>query len=149
MKCGELYLDNMNIQNLNPEEIKQLQTLLNKMNPLHPTDVTYVFDPVNKMIDDIIENFDFDKVQSVMDYLNWRWVGEYVTVDMLKKEARRLLRGAAEARLGQYKNEHWEQAIIHGTGGFQASAFCDEYKTKIVALELKFVLADWDAQIED
>jgi hypothetical protein len=139
----------MNIQNLNPEEIKQLQILLNKMNPLHPTDVTYVFDPVNKMIDDIIENFDFDKVQSVMDHLNWRWVGEYVTVDMLIKEARRLLRGAAESRLGRYKNEHWEVPIIHGTGGFQASAFCDEDKTKIVALDLKFVLTEWDTEIED
>lgn len=139
----------MNIQNLNPEELKQLQVLLNKMNPLHPTDVTYVFDPVNKMIDDIIEEFDFIKVQITMDYLDWKWVGEYVTIDMLKEEARRLLRGAAEARLGQYKNEHWEMPIIHSTGGFQAMAFCNEDKTKIDTLQLKFVLTEWDAQIED
>ena len=141
----------MNIGNLNPEELKQLQTLLNKMNP-QSTEKVYL-DPVNQMIDDIIDNFDFDKVQSVMDYLGWKWAGdeglEYVTVAMLIKEARRLLRGAADARLGGYKNTHWEQGIIHGCGGFQAMAFCDEEKTKIVSLDLKFVLTEWDAKIED
>ena len=141
----------MNIRNLNPEELKQLQTLLNKMNP-QSTEKVYL-DPVNQMIDDIIDNFDFDKVQSVMDYLGWKWAGdeglEYVTVAMLIKEARRLLRGAADARLGGYKNTHWEQGIIHGCGGFQAMAFCDEEKTKIVSLDLKFVLTEWDAKIED
>lgn len=141
----------MNIRNLNPEELKQLQTLLNKMNS-QSTEKVYL-DPVNQMIDDIIDNFDFDKVQSVMDYLGWKWAGdeglEYVTVAMLIKEARRLLRGAADARLGGYKNTHWEQGIIHGCGGFQAMAFCDEEKTKIVSLDLKFVLTEWDAKIED
>jgi hypothetical protein len=84
-----------------------------------------------------------------MDYLGWKWVNEYVTVDMLKKEARRLLKGAAEARLGQYKNEHWEQGILHSTGGFQAMAFCNEDKTKITGLDLKFILTEWDAEVRD
>jgi len=141
----------MNIQNLNTAELKELQILLNKMNP-QPTKKVYL-DPVNKMIDDIMENFDFNRVQLVMDYLNWKWLGddglECVPVEMLKKEAERLLRGAAEARLGQFRNEHWEQGIIHGTGGFQAMAFCDEDKTKITALDLKFVLTEWDKEIED
>lgn len=141
----------MNIQNLNQNELEQLQMLLNKMNS-QPTKKVYL-DPVNQMIDDIIDNFDFDKVQSVMDYLGWKWAGdeglEYVTVAMLIKEARRLLRGAADARLGGYKNTHWEQGIIHGCGGFQAMAFCDEDKTKIVALDLKFILTEWDAKIEE
>ena len=141
----------MNIQNLNQNELEQLQMLLNKMNS-QPTKKVYL-NPVNQMIDDIIDNFDFDKVQSVMDYLGWKWAGdeglEYVTVAMLIKEARRLLRGAADARLGGYKNTHWEQGIIHGCGGFQAMAFCDEDKTKIVALDLKFILTEWDAKIEE
>jgi hypothetical protein len=66
----------MNIQNLNPEELKQLQSLLNKMNP-NPTEKVYL-DPVNKMIDDIMDEFNFAKVQNVMDHLGWKWVGEYV-----------------------------------------------------------------------
>jgi hypothetical protein len=139
----------MNIRNLNLEELEQLQILLNKMNPMHPTDVTYTFDPVNKMIDDIFDAFDFDKVQRTMDFLRWKWAGEYVTIDMLKETAKRLLREAADARLGDYKDTHWEQSVICATGGFQAQAWCSEDKTKVDALDLKFVLVDWDAQIED
>jgi len=45
----------MNIQNLNTEELEQLQTLLNKMNPPQPTEKIYL-DPVNEMIDNITEN---------------------------------------------------------------------------------------------
>ena len=135
----------MNIQNLNQQELEQLQTLLNKMNPIsQPT-----IDPVEKMINGIMDEFDFDKVQKVMDYLNWKWRGEYVTVDMLRKEAERLLRGAMDSRLNEFKNEHHHIGIINGTGGFEAKAWCNETKTKIEALELKFVLADWDESIED
>jgi hypothetical protein len=137
----------MNIQNLNSEELKQLQSLLNKMNP-NSTEKVY-FDPVNKMIDDIMDEFNFAKVQNVMDHLGWKWVGEYVTIEMLREKAEHLLRGAAEARLGQYKDTHWEQGIINGTGGFQAMAFCNEDKTKIIGLDLKFVLAEWDESIEE
>ena len=119
--------------------------LLNKLNP-QPTWVN----PVDKMIDDIIENFKFDKVQSVMEFLDWQWAGEGVpTIKSLKETAKHLLKGAVEARLGDYKDTHWEQGIIYGTGGFQAMAWCNKDKTKIDALDLKFILADWDAGIED
>ena len=141
----------MNLRNLNSEELKQLQTLLNKMNP-QSTEKVHL-DPVNKMIDEIMDEFDFNRIETVMEFMDWRWAGdnglEYVTVDMLKKEARRLLRGAADARLGAYKNTHWEQGIIHACGGLQAMAFCDEDKTKITGLDLKFILEEWDARIED
>ena len=93
----------MNIQNLNLEELEQLQMLLNKMNPPQPTQKVY-FDPVNKMIAEIMEEFDFGKVQMAMEYLGWKWAGEYVTVEMLKETAKRLLRTAAELRLGDYKD---------------------------------------------
>jgi hypothetical protein len=138
----------MNIENLNPEELRTLQTLLNKINPPQPQPKVY-FDPVNKMIDDIMDAFDFDKVQRTMDFLRWKWAGEYVTIDMLKETSNRLLREAADARLGDYKDTHWEQSVICATGGFQAQAWCNEDKTKVDALDLKFVLVDWDAQIED
>ena len=134
--------------NLNSEELKQLQMLLNKMNPVQSTEKVCL-DPVSKMIDDIMDEFNFAKVQNAMDCLNWEWRGEYVTMEMLRDEAERLLHGVAEMRLGQYKNEPYNQPIIYSTGGLQASAFCDEDKTKIIALDLKFVLEEWDAEIED
>jgi hypothetical protein len=134
----------MNIQNLNPQELEQLQTLLNKMNP-QPIEI----DPVEKMIEGIVDNFDFNQVQHAMDLLDWKWRGEYVTVDMLKETAKQLLRGAMKSRLGEFKNEHYEMGIVNGTGGFEAKAWCDETKTKIVALDLKFILESWDESIEE
>jgi hypothetical protein len=134
----------MNIQNLNQEELQQLQVLLNKMNP------TQDKDPVDKMIEDIIDAFDFNKVWITMEYLGWRWDGQGVpTIKALIEEAKRLLKGAAKSRLTDFKDEYWEIGITNGTGGFQAKAYCNETKTKIIALDLKFVLTEWDEQIED
>ena len=137
----------MDINNLNTAELKQLQFLLNKMNPNQPTEKLYL-DPVNKMIDKIIENFDWEETQNIMDFMDWKWRGEYVTVDMLKSESKRLLRTAAESRLGGFKSEHWEQGITSGTGGLEATAWCNEAKTEITSLDLKFVLNQWDESIE-
>jgi len=135
----------MNIQNLNPQELEQLQTLLNKMNPQPQLNT----DPVEKMIEGIMENFDFKQVQRTMDLLDWKWRGEYVTIKMLREQAERLLRGAMNSRLGEFKSEPHEIGIVNGTGGLEAKAWCDETKTKIVALDLKFVLESWDESIED
>ena len=138
----------MNIQNLNTQELEQLQTLLNKMNPTTTSTIPDI-DPVEEMIEDIMENFDWARVQLVMHYLGWRWVSEYVTIEMLKKEAERLLRGAIESRLVEFQDVHHESGVINATGGLEAEAWCDESKTKIVALDLKFVLASWDQSIEE
>jgi len=139
----------MNIQNLNSEELKQLQSLLNKMNPNQPTEKIYL-NPVNKMIDSIMDNFDWEETQRVMEFMKWSWSGEGVpTIERMKQTAERLLRTAAELRLGEYKSEHWEVGIISGTGGFEAQAFCNETKTEITSLDLKFVLNHWDESIEE
>ena len=136
----------MNIQNLNPQELEQLQTLLNKMKWIKvPTEL----DPVEQMIEDIMDNFDFKEVQRAMDLLDWQWRGEYVTMTMLREQAEKLLRGAMESRLGSFRHESHEVGIVNGTGGLEAKAWCDETKTKIVALDLKFVLSSWDESIED
>lgn len=134
----------MNLANLNPDELKQLQELLNKMNPQ-----TKPIDPVNKMIDEIILEFDFVKVHKAMEALNWKWLGGVPTIEDLRNEAHRLLRGAANSRLHMFKDEHWEQGIQNSTGGFEAMAWCNENKTKIIRLELKFVLTSWDEEIEN
>jgi hypothetical protein len=135
----------MNIQNLNPQELEQLQTLLNKMNP-QPTEI----DPVEKMIEDIMNEFNFKRIQSAMDHLKWQWAGEGVpTIESLRKQAERLLRGAMKSRLGSFRHESHEVGIVNGAGGLEAKAWCDETKTKIIALDLKFVLESWDESIEE
>jgi hypothetical protein len=135
----------MNIQNLNSQELEQLQTLLNKMNPQPQLDV----DPVEEMIDGIMENFEWKRVHEVMDYLNWQWRGEFVTVAMLKDTADQLLRGAINSRFGEFIDESDEIGIANSTGGLEAKAWCNEDKTHIVRLELKFVLDSWDESIDE
>lgn len=138
----------MNSENLNVKELETLRTLLNKMAGV-PTPRIYM-DPVNQMIDNIILEFDFIKVQSAMEALDWKWAGIGIpTLDGLRNEAHRLLRGAANSRLYEFKDEHWLEGIQNSTGGFEAMAWCDENKTKIIRLELKFVLTSWDEEIKD
>ena len=137
----------MHIENLNQEQLETLRTLLNEM--AKTPKVKIPINPIDQMIDNIMDEFDFIKVQITMDYLGWKWVGQPVSIDMLKAEARRLLRGAAFSRLHEFKDEHWEQGIQNSTGGFQAMAWCDEDKTKITMLDLKFILTGWDCDLED
>ena len=99
--------------------------------------------------DAIACEFDFEKVQTAMNVLGWKWVGQDVTIDMLKTESIRLLKDAAKLRLVNLNDEHWELGIICGIGGLQAIAYCDEDKTKITSLDLKFVLTEWDVDLED
>jgi len=138
----------MNTQNLTQEEVKLLHALLGKMID-QPQKRVYI-DPVNQMINTILDEFNFAKVQNAMFTLDWKWAGIGVpTIDQLRNEAHRLLKGAANSRLHEFKDEHWLEGIQNSTGGFEAMAWCDENKTKIIRLELKFVLTSWDEEIKD
>jgi hypothetical protein len=138
----------MNSENLNAKELETLRTLLNKMAGV-PTPRIYI-DPVNQMIDNILDEFNFAKVRKAMEALDWKWASVGIpTIDDLRNEAHRLLRGAANARLYEFKDDHWLEGIQNSTGGFEAMAWCDENKTKIIRLDLKFVLTSWDEEIED
>jgi len=138
----------MNIKNLSEEEVKLLHALLGKVME-QPKPKIY-FDPVNQMIDDIMDNFEFDKVQTAMEALDWQWAGKGIpSIDELKETAVYLLKSAAELRLDAYLNSHWEQGIISSTGGFQATAYCDENKTEIVRLDLRFILEEWDSEVKE
>ena len=133
----------MNLQNLDRDELLALQQLINKAleQPKPPVkDLEY-------MIEDIMDEFDFGRVETVMDALDWKWRGETPTLYDLREEALRLLRGAAKSRLGNFKNEHHDVAIINACGGFEAKAYCDENKTKITGLDLAFVVTSWDSSI--
>ena len=136
----------MNIENLNTQELETLRTLLNKM-AIEPK--TVKINKTEAMIFNIIQEFDFEKVQTAMNVLGWKWVGQDVTIDMLKTESIRLLKDAAKLRLVNLNDEHWELGIVCYTGGLQAKAYCDEDKTKITSLDLKFVLTEWDVDLED
>jgi hypothetical protein len=132
----------MNIQNLSKDELLNLQDLINKaLEQPKEKDLEY-------MIKDIMVEFDFDKVERAMEALNWKWRGEIPTIYDLRETAESLLRGAAKSRLSDFKDTHHEIAIINGTGGFEARAYCNEDKTKITGLDLAFVVSSWDSSID-
>jgi len=141
-------MNNMNLENLTPEEVKTLQTLLNKISGIPVKQKLTVED----MIKEIMEEFKFGKVESVMHHLDWQWGGSnYRTphIDELRKSAEQLLRSVAELRLGAFIDEHYKVGIISATGGFKATAWCNEARTEITGLRLEFIVADWDTFNEE
>ena len=139
----------MNIQNLTQEEIKNLHTLLGKM--LEEPKKNSI-DSIDRMVDEILEEFNFNKVRKAMWHLDWKWAlaaDGIPTIEELKETAERLLRQAAECRLlKEYGSVDWGTPILSSTGGFEATAWCDETKTKITGLQLQFVLTEYEAGLE-
>jgi len=134
----------MNLQNLDRDELLTLQQLINKVLEQPEPSVN----DIEYMIKDIMDEFDFNKVERTMEALNWKWLGEIPTFYDLRETAESLLRGAAENRLGDFKDTHHDIAIINATGGFEAKAFCNEDKTKITGLELAFIVTSWGSSID-
>jgi len=133
----------MNLQNLSKDELLNLQDLITKaLEQPKEKDLEY-------MIKDIMDEFDFDQVERAMEALNWKWRGETPTIYDLRETAESLLRGAAKSRLSDFKDTHHEIAIINGTGGFEARAYCNKDKTKITGLDLAFIVSSWDSSIEE
>jgi hypothetical protein len=140
----------LNIENLTPEEVKTLQTLLNKISDTPVKQKLTVED----MIKEIMEEFDFARVRKAMVALDWKWgtLNDSVgipNIDELKEEAEQRLIDAVELRLGGYRDEHHEVGIISATGGFKATAWCNETKTKITGLDLEFIVTNWDSFNEE
>lgn len=89
---------------------------------------------IEKLIFEIIREFDFHKVHRYMESVNWQWRNEGVpSIGTMKKLATRLLRDVA---YGDYSTV--------ATGGFMATAYGKE-KYGQLELHLYFVLTSWDA----
>lgn len=91
-----------------------------------------------KAIENIIENFDFERVCKVMKYLDWKWrdAEESPSIGALVIEAQKQLSYAFDECLKRKKD------IKTGTGGFVCRATYDNSKVDI--LELVFELDSWD-----
>ena len=97
----------------------------------------------DKMIQDILENFDFLKCHLVMKSLNWVWGlhGTVPTVDMLKESAERRLRDAMDIAK---KGKCTKSTYYVSSGGLKANAWSNRYG-HIQGVNLEFVLTDWDS----
>lgn len=89
-------------------------------------------------IDDIMDNFDFDKVHEAMTLLGWCWWNQETDsldipdIPRLRKGARRLMQDA----MGSHMPSYWISS-----GGFHVDKTTEEGK---VFLSLSFVLTSWD-----
>lgn len=91
-------------------------------------------DKYQDAIDDIIDNFDFEKVHKTMKALKWEWTAEggVPEIPSIKKQARKLLKAA------------FENKSYNATGGFEVSYSSDENGEYV---RLMFVVAEWDVEI--
>jgi hypothetical protein len=96
---------------------------------------------VTKDIEDIVDEFDFETVKKVMDFLEWEWFTAddgVPRIGELRKKARTLLGQVAFKVLVSTEVE--AESYI-STGGFRASAYKFEDKVKF---RLTFELAEYD-----
>jgi hypothetical protein len=84
-------------------------------------------------IEDLLDNFDFQKVKRTMDAVNWTWASTRGVPDIpdLRKQARELLRMAVE-----YPRDHYFVA----TGGLVV-------RKRDGLLSLTFEVADWYVEL--
>lgn len=104
-----------------------------------------------ELITDIMDNFNFKRVQSIMKSLNWKWASAddgVPTVVEIRREARKLLIEVCKLCLEQ-ENISADTRVAVGTGGLRATAFRSECGNYITNLELDFVAATWDAEAEE
>ena len=94
-----------------------------------------------KMMFDIINNFDFQKVHDVMNYLNWTWYPKGIpTVDDIRFSARERIESVIKnCLLDANPNEEY----FVSSGGLKATAIKDDYG-QITFLQLEFVIVSWD-----
>lgn len=89
-------------------------------------------------IEDLLDEFDFDKVKKVMDFLDWKYFdiedGEGMSVGRLRQMARYLLE--------LVYNEEDQEHSFTASGGFHAERWMYPGDTQKY-LELKFVITEW------
>jgi hypothetical protein len=90
------------------------------------------------LINEVMDEFDYDKVQRVMEFLNWDWasVNGVLSVGDLKRMSRILLISCINGAMA-YKKDY-----SASTGGFKAEATWDNERNKIYSLTLRFVLEE-------
>ena len=95
-------------------------------------------------IDDIMENFDFERVHKVMDMLEWRWGSAkngVPSVEELKKEAKRLLVSACVEK--NHISTGGFKAVFEKSTGWGLDNDDDPY------VGLEFILEEWEGGLDD
>lgn len=98
-------------------------------------------------IDNIMDCFNFEKVNKVMKHLKWTWGSQGVPeVYSLRVQARSLLLDAIKLAT-EDTTSHPETRFFVGTGGFQATAYRNS-KGEVDYLGLDFTVSSWESYDE-
>ena len=91
----------------------------------------------------VIEEFDFERVLAVMNFLNWTWVGEEISIPVLINQAVNLLNRCYDGITDPEKeiDSSREDDYCISIGGFKATAYKED---KEYDFTLEFVIAEWD-----
>ena len=90
-----------------------------------------------ELIDEVMDNFDFNKVAKAMKALGWVWATtqfDVPTESDIRKQARDILNNVYDSSIRTGED------CTRGTGGFEATYMLD-YKM----LSLKFIVSSWEA----
>ena len=97
----------------------------------------------DKMIQDILDNFDFKRCHDAMKALRWQWGFDEgtPTIEKLKESAvERLIGAMKEAKEDKKPNITY----FSSSGGLKGNAWVNRYG-QIEGVRLEFVLTDWDS----
>lgn len=98
-----------------------------------------------KMIEDVLEHFDFEKCHYVMTKLRWFWFGRGVpTIEDLKDSARQRLESAIKGATDKKDRLPLNSYYFCSSGGLKATAWRNRYG-HLEAINLEFVLTEWDS----
>ena len=102
---------------------------------------------MNNKIREIVENFDWEKVNKVMKCLNWRWAfskteNQIPSIGELVLQGIRLLEEVNHSTLMDKSNHY------RGTGGFEAKGIYLNESDEVI-LELSFTIESWESDIDE
>ena len=91
---------------------------------------------INSKIQEVIDNFDFAKVQKVMSFLNWEWAIDGSIGNMAVPSVQKLIT-RAYIMLESLDDPEFpdKKHLITETGGFRASKIGEEYKLEFILEE--------------
>jgi hypothetical protein len=98
-----------------------------------------------KMIDNVIDNFDFVRCQNAMRLLNWEWFGRGIpTIPMLKDASTERLKSAMKGVKNKDNRLSINESYFSSSGGLKGTAWKNRYG-HVAGIKLEFVLTEWDA----
>lgn len=94
------------------------------------------------LIDEVLQEFNFEKCKRVMDYLNWEWAftNSVPTIEELKEASKKRIDSAILSI--KESKESYRYSCSCSSGGLQATVYKNRYN-RIVNITLEFVITDW------